>query len=104
MIEFTNYIQDIQTNIKRGGERSHYPSLQRLIEGLMIGINATIEEKGNQEGIPDFTIRKNDRVLGYIEAKDINVDLDKTEKTEQLNRYLESNIGYNLILTRSVEC
>ncbi len=103
MIEFTNYIQDLQTNIKRGGERSHYPSLQRLIEGLMIGINATIEEKGNQEGIPDFTIRKNDRVLGYIEAKDINVDLAKTEKNEQLKRYLESNIGYNLILTNYLE-
>ncbi|WP_107806499.1 type ISP restriction/modification enzyme [Nodularia spumigena] len=103
MTEFINYIQDLQTNIKRGGERSHYPSLQRLIEGLMIGINARIEEKGNQEGIPDFTIRKNDRVLGYIEAKDINVDLAKTEKTEQLKRYLESNIGYNLILTNYLE-
>ena len=103
MTEFINYIQDLQTNIKRGGERSHYPSLQRLIEGLMIGINARIEEKGNQEGIPDFTIRKNDRVLGHIEAKDINVDLAKTEKTEQLKRYLESNIGYNLILTNYLE-
>ncbi|TAF10968.1 MAG: N-6 DNA methylase [Nostocales cyanobacterium] len=103
MTDFNNYIQDIQTNIKRGGERSHYPSLQRLVEGLMIGINARIEEKGNQEGIPDFTIRKNDRVLGYIEAKDINVDLIKTEKTEQIKRYLESNIGYNLILTNYLE-
>lgn len=103
MTNFNNYIQDIQTNIKRGGERSHYPSLQRLIEGLMIGINARIEEKGNQEGIPDFTIRKNDRVLGYIEAKDINADLIKTEKTEQIKRYLESNIGYNLILTNYLE-
>ncbi|MEA5579929.1 type ISP restriction/modification enzyme [Nodularia harveyana UHCC-0300] len=69
----------------------------------MIGINAGIEEKGNQEGTPDFTIRKNDRLLGHIEAKDINVDLDKTEKTEQLKRYLESNIGYNLILTNYLE-
>ncbi|MBD2291970.1 N-6 DNA methylase [Anabaena sphaerica FACHB-251] len=103
MTDFNYYIQDIQTNIKRGGERSHYPSLQRLIEGLMIGINARIEEKGNQEGIPDFTIRKNDRVLGYVEAKDINVDLIKTEKTEQIKRYLESNIGYNLILTNYLE-
>ncbi|MDH6100836.1 hypothetical protein NWP21_18745, partial [Anabaenopsis sp. FSS-46] len=75
MTEFTNYIEDLQTNIKRGGERSHYPSLKRLIESLMMGINATIEEKGNQQGIPDFTIRKNDRILGYIEAKDINIDL-----------------------------
>lgn len=103
MTEFTNYIQDLQTNIEYGGERSHYPSLKLLIEGLMIGINARIEEKGNQEGIPDFTIRKNDRILGYIEAKDINIDLSKIEKTAQIKRYLESNIGYNLILTNYLE-
>ena len=103
MTEFTNYIADLQTNIKRGGERSHYPSLKRLIESLTMGINAIIEEKGNQQGIPDFTLRKNDRILGYIEAKDINVDLAKTAKTEQLKRYLESNIGYNLILTNYLE-
>ncbi len=103
MFEFNNYIQDLQENIKRGGERSHYPSLQRLIEGLMIGVNAGIEEKGNQAGIPDLTIRKNDRILGYIEAKDINIDLSKIEKTAQLKRYLESNIGYNLILTNYLE-
>ncbi|MDD1414110.1 N-6 DNA methylase [Dolichospermum sp. ST_con] len=103
MSEFNNYIQDLQENIKRGGERSHYPSLQRLIEGLMIGVNARIEEKGNQAGIPDLTIRKNDRIWGYIEAKDIDIDLNKIQKTAQLKRYLESNIGYNLILTNYLE-
>lgn len=104
MTDFTNYLQDLQDNIQRGGERSHYPALKKLIESLAIGINATIEEKGNQAGIPDLTIRKNDGVLlGYIEAKDINVNLAKTEKTQQLKRYLESNIGYNLILTNYLE-
>ena len=103
MSEFNNYIQDLQENIKRGGERSHYPSLQRLIEGLMIGVNARIEEKGNQAGIPDLTIRKNDRILGYIEAKDIHIDLGKIQKTAQIKRYLESNIGDNLILTNYLE-
>ena len=101
--DINNYIQDLQENSQRGGERSHYPSLKRLIEGLMIGINARIEEKGNQAGIPDLTIRKNERILGYIEAKDINIDLTKIEKTPQLKRYLESNIGYNLILTNYLE-
>ncbi|MFN6158574.1 MAG: type ISP restriction/modification enzyme [Dolichospermum sp.] len=103
MSDFNNYIQDLQENSQRGGERSHYPSLKRLIEGLMIGINARIEEKGNQAGIPDLTIRKNERILGYIEAKDINIDLTKIEKTPQLKRYLESNIGDNLILTNYLE-
>jgi predicted helicase len=103
MSDFNNYIQHLQENIQRGGERSHYPSLKRLIEDLMIGINAIIEEKGNQAGIPDLTIRKNDQILGYIEAKDINIDLSKIEKTQQIKRYLESNIGYNLILTNYLE-
>jgi hypothetical protein len=103
MSDFNNYIQDLQENSQRGGERSHYPSLKRLIEGLMIGINARIEEKGNQAGIPDLTIRKNERILGYIEAKDINIDLTKIEKIPQLKRYLESNIGDNLILTNYLE-
>jgi len=103
MSDFNNYIQDLQENIKRGGERSHYPSLKHLIEGLMIGVNARIEEKGNQAGIPDLTIRKNDRILGYIEAKDIHIDLGKIQKTAQIKRYLESNIGYNLILTNYLE-
>ena len=103
MSDFNNYIQDLQENSQRGGERSHYPSLKRLIEDLMIGINARIEEKGNQAGIPDLTIRKNDRILGYIEAKDIHIDLGKIQKTAQIKRYLESNIGYNLILTNYLE-
>jgi predicted helicase len=103
MSDFNNYIQDLQENLKSGGQSSHYPSLKRLIEGLMMGINARIEEKGNQAGIPDLTIRKNERILGYIEAKDINIDLTKIEKTPQLKRYLESNIGDNLILTNYLE-
>ncbi|MDB9459643.1 hypothetical protein PN473_14735, partial [Dolichospermum circinale CS-545/17] len=59
-----NYIQDLQENSQRGGERSHYSSLQSLIESLEIGINTIVKEKGNQAGIPDLTIRKNDRILG----------------------------------------
>ena len=103
MSNFNNYIQDLQKNIKHGGERSHYASLGRLIKSLNIGINTIIEAKGNQAGIPDLTIRKNERILGYIEAKDINIDLSKIEKAKQIKHYLESNIGYNLIITNYLE-
>ncbi|OBQ22864.1 hypothetical protein [Anabaena sp. AL93] len=102
MNNFNNYIQNLQKNIKHGGERSHYSSLQSLIEGE-IGISTIVEEKGNQAGIPDLTIRKNERVVGYIEAKDININITKLDKQneQQIKRYLESNIGYNFILTCS---
>lgn len=42
----------------------------------------------------------NDIIKGYAEAKDINVSLDKTEKTDQMKRYA----GYqNLFLTDYLE-
>ena len=105
MFNFNNYIQNLQKNIKHGGERSHYSSLQSLIEGLEIGINTIVEEKGNQAGIPDLTIRKNERVVGYIESKDININITKLDKQneQQIKRYLESNIGYNFILTNYLQ-
>ena len=104
MFNFNNYIQNLQKNIKHGGERSHYSSLQSLIEGE-IGISTIVEEKGNQAGIPDLTIRKNERVVGYIEAKDININITKLDKQneQQIKRYLESNIGYNFILTNYLQ-
>ncbi|GBF82607.1 adenine specific DNA methyltransferase [Aphanothece sacrum FPU1] len=69
----------------------------------MLGITTTIEETGNQAGIPDFTVRKNDNLLGYIEAKKIGENLDKIEQSEQLQRYFDSAIGQNLILTNYLE-
>ena len=103
IVNFTHYLQSLQVNFQRGSERSHYPTLKALIDDSMTGINAVIEEKGNQAGIPDFTVRKNGQLVGYIEAKDINKNLDIEEKTEQLERYRESSVGQNLILTNYLE-
>jgi len=103
IVNFTHYLQNLQLNFQRGSERSHYPTLKALIDDSMIGINAIIEEKGNQAGIPDFTVRKNGQLVGYIEAKDMNRNLDIEEKTEQLERYRESSVGQNLILTNYLE-
>jgi predicted helicase len=41
-------------------------------------------------------------LIGYVEAKDVGIDLNQVEKTEQLKRYRESLNG-NLILTNYVE-
>jgi predicted helicase len=49
---------------------------------------------------PDFVVLKNHVPVLYIENKDIGVDLDKIEKSNQLERYF----GYtNLILTDQLE-
>ena len=103
IINFTHYLQNLQLNFERGSERSYYPTLKALMDDSVMGINSVIEEKGNQAGIPDFTVRKNGQLVGYIEAKDINRNLDVEEKTEQLERYRESSVGQNLILTNYLE-
>lgn len=102
-MNFTHYLQELQNNLTRGSERTHYPALKNLVDSGMLGIITTIEEKGNQAGIPDFTVRKNDNLVGYVEAKKIGENLDKIEETEQLQRYFESSIGENLILTNYLE-
>lgn len=102
-MNFESYLQQLQQNLELGSERSHYPSLQTLINSSSIDLNAVIEEKGNKAGIPDFTVRKNQRLIGYIEAKKIGEDLNKIQESEQLKRYFEANIGQNLILTNFLE-
>ena len=99
---FHSYIQSIQSNLQRGSERTHYPALKNLLDNLTAGIDAAIEEKGNKAGIPDFTVRRREMLVGYVEAKDVGLDLNQVEKTEQLKRYRESLNG-NLLLTNYLE-
>ncbi|MTF38198.1 type ISP restriction/modification enzyme [Cyanobacterium aponinum] len=97
------YLQEIENILQKGSERSHYPTLKTFIDTAMLGVSAVIEEKGNQAGIPDFTVRKNHRVIGYIEAKKISENLDLILETEQLQRYLDSAIALNFVLTNFLE-
>ncbi|MEO8891301.1 MAG: N-6 DNA methylase, partial [Coleofasciculaceae cyanobacterium] len=91
----------IQKNLQQGSERSHYPALKDLLDHPADGIDAVIEEKGNKAGIPDFTVKRRDLLVGYVEAKDVGLNLDQIEKTEQLKRYLEA--FPNLMLTNYLE-
>jgi predicted helicase len=102
-MDFQSYLQQLNQNLERGSERSHYYSLKSLIDNILMGINSIIEERGNHAGIPDFTVRKNEGLLGYIEAKKIGENLNKIQESEQLKRYFDSAIGQNLILTNFLE-
>lgn len=86
-------------------EHSYRPALKTYLEHLLDGITATNEPKRQKCGAPDYIISKNMRGtsidIGYIEAKAIGVDLDKTEKSEQLVRYLLSLD--NMILTDYID-
>ena len=87
------YLEEILNKYKSGHAREHAyrPALQRLVEEINDSINAINDPKQQKVGAPDFVLLKNKTPIGYIEAKDINVDLDKEFKTKnQFNRYKQS--------------
>ncbi len=100
---FQKYIEDIQNQYNTGIAREHAyrPALKILIEDIMPDVTAVNDPAHIQCGAPDYILHQNKIDVGYIEAKDIDNDLSKTEKTDQLKRYLESLD--NLILTDYLE-
>ncbi len=100
-LTFDAYLKSIQKNLQKGSERSHYPALKNLLDDPVQDIDAVIEEKGNKAGIPDFTVTRREMLVGYVEAKNVGLDLDQIEKTDQLKRYLEA--FPNLVLTNYLE-
>ncbi len=100
-----NYLNQLQQNMNTGcaKEHTHRAALEMLIETLAPHINAVNEPARIACGAPDYVVlSKEDNIpLGYIEAKEIGVSLDKILKTEQIKRYLDSL--NNLILTDYLE-
>jgi len=97
------YIKSIEKKLANDDatEHTHRAALGALIENLDAGISATNEPKHIECGAPDFVVRKGVITVGYIEAKDIGINLDVIEKSGQLKRYLKSLS--NLILTDYLE-
>ncbi len=100
-----NYIDKLKQELQTGNalEHSYRPALKHLIESLDTSVTAVNEPSRSAHGAPDFIFLDNnnkDLIRGYAETKDLYVDLDQIEKTEQLKRYL----GYsNLFLTNYLE-
>ena len=82
-------------------EHSYRGDLQLLIGSLVKDISVTNEPKRQKCGAPDYIIQKKEVPIGYIEAKDVAINLDKIEKSDQLKRYLASLD--NLVLTDYLE-
>lgn len=99
------YLTKLQTELQTENalEHSYRPALKNLFEKLDENITAVNEPVRSAHGSPDFVFFKKTNkniILGYVETKDIYVNLNDIEKTSQLKRYL----GYsNLILTNYIE-
>ncbi len=100
-------IADYFSNIKRlfndgiATEHSYCSDLEGLIESIIPEIKVTNEPRRQECGAPDLIITRKEIPVGYVETKDIGISLDKSEKDDQLKKYLESLD--NLILTDYLE-
>lgn len=98
------YISEVKRLFETGQAKEHAyrPALERLMNSFD-DLRAVNDPKRSEHGSPDMVFLKQsntDVVLGYAEAKDVNISLDKTEKSEQMKRYA----GYqNLFLTDYLE-
>lgn len=90
----STYITSIQQEFDTGQstEHSFRSALKTLLESLNSNILALNEsQRITGVGMPDFTIKdiKNTTInIGWIEAKDLRVNLDEKRNSDQLGRYL----------------
>lgn len=85
----------------RATEHSYRGDLQRLLTDLCKGVAVTNEPVRIECGAPDYILTKRQIPVGYIEAKDVGVDLDAKGLKEQLMRYRSAL--ENLIITDYLE-
>ena len=87
-------------------EESYYSALETLLNEFAVsekkkGIHVTSQPIRTDAGNPDFRVWDERRIVGYIEAKTPDKNLDDIEKTEQVKRY--KTTFPNFILTNFVE-
>lgn len=101
--EVENYLDGVIQKYKtrQTTEHSFRGELQKFFEDTVKGIQAINEPRRQKCGAPDYIVQKKSIPIGYIEAKDIDKNLDMFENSEQLERYRASLD--NLILTNYIE-
>jgi len=104
-----NYLESIKRLYEKGDtrEESFYSILADFLTELVkdiknIDVDVRILPKKTEAGNPDIKIWKGtNEIIGYVEVKKLNEELDKIEESEQLERYRKA--FPNLILTNLLE-
>jgi hypothetical protein len=72
--------------------------LQAIADEVETGIRVQHEPKREADkGAPDFKVTKSGLILGYVENKGIDENLNKVLKSEQIKKYL--SLSKNIVLT-----
>ena len=93
------YLTNLNTLYQTGNAREHSyrGDLQNLLSALLPDVLVTNEPARVDCGAPDYSLTKKGIPIGYIEAKDIGVDLKSKTLKEQFDRY-KAGLS-NLIIT-----
>jgi len=100
------YLNKLNKKLQAGdaSERTYYPVLENFLDKYSKRtdrkLTVTIEPKNTNVGIPDFKLTSCTKLFVYIEAKDIDKDLDKID-LEQVKKYLADYP--KVILTNFIE-
>lgn len=99
-----NYLNSIKDMSEKDKEHTHRSALQILLNEIKDatgnGRVKIVHEPNNDKegrGAPDFRFEINSLILGYIENKRVNANLDEIIKSEQIKKYLE--LSDNIIIT-----
>lgn len=100
---FNAYLRQIRTKLKTGDARegTHRSALEALLQSLAPGVLALNEPARVGDDAPDMLVQRDGLTIGWVETKDIGVNLDEAQKSDQLERYLAAQP--NLILTDYLE-
>ncbi|UPA14311.1 type ISP restriction/modification enzyme [Borrelia turicatae] len=103
---FQEYINNLKsTLIEDKTELTDRAHLEKLIDKLKTNPKIQIqhEPKRHKEGLgaPDFIIRNNGNIIGYIEVKKIEQNLDETLNGPQIEKYKQ--LSNNILLTNYIE-
>ncbi len=104
MLEFEKYFKSLQSQrISDITEHTHRPALKDLVESLA-GSKVKILHEPKREGkfgSPDFKITNTESIIGYIENKKIDENLDKILKSDQIKKY--QSLSDNILITNYIE-
>ena len=91
-MNLVQYVQRLDTRYQTGISREHSyrGDLQNLLSELLPGVLVTNEPARIECGAPDYILTRKEIPVGYIEAKDIGVDLQSKALKEQFDRYRAS--------------
>ncbi len=104
MADFEKYFKALQAyRVEEITEHSHRSHLQQLLESLTDSKIKILHEpkREGKFGSPDFKITHTESIIGYIENKKIEENLDKTIKSDQIRKY--QALSDNILITNYID-